>query len=118
MNQLGRLMVLGVVALVAPRLVVAVLIDGHSILRIPVLVRGGALGEVPDGCAVPRYGSRRQVDRVDAIQIVVVFFPKGTHVSLGTLPRRLPEVPKPVSHLDYIQADLQRESGTLLDGWV
>ena len=111
-------MVVGVVTLVPPRLVVAVLINGHSILRIPVLVRDRASRGVPNRCTVPRYGSGRQVARVDAIQIVVVLFPEGAHVPLCTLSRRLPKVPKPVSHLYYIQADLQRERSTLLDGRV
>lgn len=109
---------MGVVTLVPPRSVVAVLINGHSILRIPVLVRDRTSGGVSNRRTVPGYGSGRQVARVNTIHIVVVLFPEGTHVPLGTLPRRLPEVPKPVSHLDYIQTNLQRERGTLFDGWV
>jgi len=109
---------MGVDGLVPPRSVVAVLIDGHSILHIPVLVRGGTLRGIPNGCTIPGHRSRRQVARVDAIHIIVVVFSKGAHVSLCTLPGRLSKVPKPVGHFDYIQTDLQSESGALLDGWV
>ena len=109
---------MGVFALELPGLVVAVLIDGHSILHIPVLHHGRALGRVPDGCTVSRHRSRRQITRVNAIQVVVVLLSKRANVPLRTLPRRLSKVPEPVSHLDYIEANLQGERGPLLNGRV
>lgn len=106
---------MGVVTLEPPRLVVAVLIDSHLILHIPVLLDGRALGGVPDRRTVSRYGSRRQIAGINAICIVGVLFPERTHGSLRTFPCGLSKVPKPVGHLDDIETDVQGECGPLLN---